>query len=205
MEPSVTCVDDVTRLQYCWMCRGQVTSSSTRRCRGHCSHVVRDCLSVHADVNTAWNDYLRTSVLPVSSLSSCLSVCLPVCPYTFRHLSRLTWSRIVSITCMPLRKQLAYVACYVRSSASYKIHLSLLMLNTSSSQQSQQLLVPPFRLTTVGRRSFPVASSLLWNSLPSDIQSSPSLPVFHQRLKHFFFDDHFLILYCDSTMPLWTS
>ena len=73
------------------------------------------------------------------------------------------------------------------------------------SSSSQQLLVPPFRLTTIGRRSFPVAASLLWNSLSSDIQSSPSLPVFRQRLKHFFFDNHFLILYCDSTTPLWTS
>jgi len=44
------------------------------------------------------------------------------------------------------------------------------------SSSSHQLLVPPFRLTTVGRRTFPVAaSSLLCNSLPSDIQSSPSL------------------------------
>ena len=51
------------------------------------------------------------------------------------------------------------------------------------SSSSHQLLVPQFRLTTVGRRTFPVAASLLCNSLPSDIQSSPSLPVFHQRLK----------------------
>jgi len=33
------------------------------------------------------------------------------------------------------------------------------------------------------------------NSLPTDIQSSPSLPVFRQLLKHFFFYNHFLILY----------
>jgi len=46
------------------------------------------------------------------------------------------------------------------------------------SSSSHQLLVPSFRLTTVGRCTFPVAASLLWNSLPSDIQSSPSLPVF---------------------------
>ena len=51
------------------------------------------------------------------------------------------------------------------------------------SSSSHQLLVPVFRLTTVGRRTFPVAASLLCNSLPSDIQSSPSLPVFYQRLK----------------------
>ena len=50
------------------------------------------------------------------------------------------------------------------------------------SSSSHQLLVPPFRLTTVGRRTFPVAASLLWNSLPSDVQSSSSLPVFRQRL-----------------------
>jgi len=53
------------------------------------------------------------------------------------------------------------------------------------SSSSLQLLVPPFLLTTVGRCSFPVASSLLWNSLPSDIQPSSSLPVFRQRLKTF--------------------
>jgi len=37
------------------------------------------------------------------------------------------------------------------------------------SSSSQQLLVPLFQLTTVGRCSFPVAASLLWNSLPTDI------------------------------------
>jgi len=55
------------------------------------------------------------------------------------------------------------------------------------SSSSHQLIVPPFRLTTVARRSFPVAASLIWNSLPSDIQSSSSLHVFRQRLKTFLF------------------
>ena len=55
------------------------------------------------------------------------------------------------------------------------------------------LRVTAFRLTTVGRRIFLVAASLLCNSLPSDIQSSPSLPVFCQRLKHSFFASLFLI------------
>ena len=30
---------------------------------------------------------------------------------------------------------------------------------------SSHELMPPFRLTTVGRQTFPVAASLLWNSL----------------------------------------
>jgi len=50
--------------------------------------------------------------------------------------------------------------------------------------------------------SFPVAASLLWNSLPSDIQSSSSLHVFRQRLKTSLFRQSFpnivLWLYCAS-------
>jgi len=34
---------------------------------------------------------------------------------------------------------------------------------------TQQLLVPPYRLSTVGRRSFSVAASTFWNTLPNDI------------------------------------
>ena len=34
-------------------------------------------------------------------------------------------------------------------------------LRSSSSSSSHQLLVPPFRLTTIGQRTFPVAASLL--------------------------------------------
>ena len=61
------------------------------------------------------------------------------------------------------------------------------------SSSSHKLLVPPFRLTTVAQRSFPVAASLLWYSLPSDIQPSPSLLLFRQSLKHSFFVSLFLI------------
>jgi len=41
------------------------------------------------------------------------------------------------------------------------------------SSSSHQLHVPSFRLSTVGRRSFPVAAAILWNTLPADVQSSP--------------------------------
>ena len=58
------------------------------------------------------------------------------------------------------------------------------------SSSTQSLLIPTFR-RTVGRRSFPVAASILWNSLPADIQSSPSLTVFRHRLKTFLFHKSF--------------
>jgi len=61
-----------------------------------------------------------------------------------------------------------------------------------SSSSSYQLHVPTYRLATVGRRSFPVAASIVWNSLvPPDIQSSASLSVFCQRLKTHLFHQSF--------------
>jgi len=54
-----------------------------------------------------------------------------------------------------------------------------------------QLLVPSYRLSTVGRRSFPVAASMFWNTLPDDIQSAPSVSAFRRLLKTFLFQHSF--------------
>ena len=56
---------------------------------------------------------------------------------------------------------------------------------------TQQLLVPPYHLSTVGRRSFSVAASTFWNTLPNDIQSAPSLSSFRRQLKTFLFHQSF--------------
>ena len=37
----------------------------------------------------------------------------------------------------------------------------------------------------VGGRAFPVAGPTIWNSLPDNVISAPSLSAFRQRLKHF--------------------
>jgi len=44
-------------------------------------------------------------------------------------------------------------------------------------------ILPPFKLSTIGPRAFPVAGPLVWNSLPADLTSAPSLSIFHQRQK----------------------
>jgi len=43
--------------------------------------------------------------------------------------------------------------------------------------------VPAVRLATVGRRAFSVAGARVWNALPADVTSAPSLFTFRQRLK----------------------
>jgi len=78
------------------------------------------------------------------------------------------------------------------------------------SPSSHLLHVPSFRLSAAGPRSFPVTPSILRNSLTLDIQSTPFIPVFCQRLKHSSSINHFPTPYCDNPVfsycstPLWT-
>jgi len=55
------------------------------------------------------------------------------------------------------------------------------------SSTSHRLDVPPARLSTIGRRAFPVSGATVWNDLPLHVASAPSLAVFRQRLKTFLF------------------
>ena len=60
------------------------------------------------------------------------------------------------------------------------------------SSSSALLTVRPTRLVTMGERAFPVAGSRLWNSLPYEVTSASTLPVFCSRLKTYFSSFHFL-------------
>ena len=51
------------------------------------------------------------------------------------------------------------------------------------SSTSDDLCVPAVRLPTVGRRAFSVAGARVWNALPADVTSAPSLFTFRKRLK----------------------
>ena len=59
------------------------------------------------------------------------------------------------------------------------------------SADTDRLVVPRTRLSSIGDRAFPVAGSVIWNSLPSFVTSSPSLAVFRSRLKTFLFSFSF--------------
>jgi len=51
------------------------------------------------------------------------------------------------------------------------------------SSSTSALVVPSTRLPTVGDRAFPVAAARVWNTLPAEVTSLPSLPAFKRRLK----------------------
>ena len=51
------------------------------------------------------------------------------------------------------------------------------------SASTYQLLVPSYRRSMIGWGAFPIAGARVWNDLPSDVTSAPSLAVFGRRLK----------------------
>jgi len=59
------------------------------------------------------------------------------------------------------------------------------------SSGTNRLVVPPFRLSTVGSRAFPVAAAKIWNALPDSLVSITSLQSFRRHLKTFLFQRSF--------------
>ena len=60
---------------------------------------------------------------------------------------------------------------------------------------SQYLLrVPKSRTTTFGDRAFSACAPKLWNNLPSDVKSSPSIDIFNKELKKYIFSNYFFLI-----------
>jgi len=59
------------------------------------------------------------------------------------------------------------------------------------SSDTNRLVVPPFRLSTVGSRAFPVAAAKIWNALPDSLVSMTPLQTFRRHLKTFLFQRSF--------------
>ena len=66
-----------------------------------------------------------------------------------------------------------------------------------SKQYQYQLLVSSYRQSTIGWRAFPIAGARVWNDLPSDVTSAPSMAVFGRHLKTTFSP----LLQCCLTVP----
>jgi len=64
------------------------------------------------------------------------------------------------------------------------------------SASTTQLDIPSIRLPTVGSRAFPVAGASVWNSLPDDVTSAPSLPTFRRHLKRYLFCRCYNTIWC---------
>ena len=59
------------------------------------------------------------------------------------------------------------------------------------SASSSRLVVPMFRLSTVGSQTFNVSGPRIWNGLPEDVVSAPTFSSFRRRLKPFLFQQSY--------------
>ena len=63
-----------------------------------------------------------------------------------------------------------------------------------------ELFVPSYCLTTIGSCSFPVVATIVWNTLPVHVQSSPSIQQpFANGWRHSCFNSHFRTSASDIT------
>jgi len=69
------------------------------------------------------------------------------------------------------------------------------------SANTDRLLVPSVRLSSVGDRAFPVAAPRIWNDLPSTVTSAQSLHSFRHYLKTHLFQRSFPDI---TVTPEWT-
>ena len=79
----------------------------------------------------------------------------------------------------------AYLADQLRRVADIDCRRRLRSAATAS------LLAPVTKHVTIGDRAFPVAAAKAWNSLPSSVTSSSTLPIFKRRLKTVLFGRSF--------------
>jgi len=121
-----------------------------------------------------------------------------------------------------------YTGCQCNSGLSTKQHLSHTVITTSTPSYlndllavhipagptrrspTRPLLTVPYVASNFARRSFCFVSPTVWNSLPSDVQSSPSQATFKSRLKtHLFniaFNDQLELSCCvmsSAPQDLW--
>ena len=54
-------------------------------------------------------------------------------------------------------------------------------LRNLRSANTARLVVPPFKLPTISSQTSKVAAAQTWNSLPEDVASSQTLPIFRNR------------------------
>ena len=95
--------------------------------------------------------------------------------------------------------------CYSSTAQSYVNDMLLKKpshnRNTRSSSHTMPLLNrPAYSKATFGYRSFSVASSYVWNSIPNDVRCAKSLLSFKSRLKTYLFCS----VYNDCTFSLIT-
>jgi len=76
-----------------------------------------------------------------------------------------SYIQFLTVWCPELLSELYKVNIYIDSECWLWLHVSYLVCSASR----HQLLVPRYRLSSLGRRSFAVAGPMTWNSLSADL------------------------------------
>ena len=141
-------------------------------------------LFVEIKLVTTASTYLSRRLQSVLNAAARLIFGLRRSDHVSDALISLRWLRIPQ--CIQFKVAVSYVRGppWLRAIVPWSIRpCGRLTESTSSSLRHSRLIQPQSNRSTVGDRAFPVAGPQVWNSLPPDLTSAPSLDTFRRRLK----------------------
>ena len=125
----------------------------------------------------------RSSCLPVRRLLSVMNAAARLI-YGPRHSDHIS-NALISLHWLRAQERVRFktaVLMYKATHGTTASYLSQLVRvadlpgrRSLRSARTNRLLVPPVKLSTVGGRAFPVAGPTIWNSLPDNVISAPSV------------------------------
>jgi len=166
------------------------TSIITVRCGTVCLNSVGNRTSPSDNSNDRWKRLCLVSWAAASCLWTLMTLTRNLLTYllTYHIISKINY---IVTSHINFNFKLARL-CYLATSFRQPGYLANLISPYSQSRllrsSTQKLLsVPPHNLDTAARR-FSVAAPRLWNSLPLNCRTAPSVNTFKIRLKTFLFD-----------------
>ena len=107
-------------------------------------------------------------------------------------------SRQLASAMRPLAAAITATTCF-----TFLILCRRLAWSTNTrSTNSNRLVAPPVKRSTVGSRAFAVAAPHIWNTLPTDVVAANSLSTFRPLLKRFYSSSHILTSSCTTSSTL---
>ena len=164
-----TCVDDVAL----WMQSNRLQLNTAKTEVLWCSSARRLHQIPMVPLSIGSND-----VIPVSTVRD-----LGIYIYIYSELHWLSYPERIAyrLAVLAFRCQHSLAPSYLSDELLRASHVDSRRRLRSAS--TAVLVVPRSKHSTIGDRAFPVAAAKIWNTLPADVTSAPSLPSFKRRWK----------------------
>ena len=141
---------------------------------------------------TSWSYTFDYILKPIESLFKQALKVLDKKPFTYHHCNILQKYKLLSFDNFKRFKTACLIYKSLNDLAPPPLEENVIQMSTSATSTRVTRATArgdcevPFRNTTFAKNVFSVQGCTLWNSLPSSVRESPSIPTFKKHLKSWF-------------------